>query len=88
MDSRVTPTLCVDKLATNTIIKYIGVLVQHSDKAKEAITLHSLINLLTQMAKIVAKLSADVNGQYFSNISVAVSFYVGRGCCSFCNIIR
>lgn len=82
------PTLCVGKLVTNVIIKYIGALAPHSDKAKEAITLHSLINLLIQMAKNLAKLSADVNRQYFSYISVAVLFYIGRECCSFCNIVR
>lgn len=82
------PTLFVGKLVTNVIINDIGVLVQHPDKPKEVITLHSLINLLIQMVKNLAKLSADVNEQYFSYISVAVLFYIGRECCSFCNIVR
>ena len=82
------PTLCVGKLVTNVIIKYIGALVQHSDKAKEAITLHSLTNLLIQMAKNLAKSSADVNEQYLSYISVTVLFYIRRECFSFYNIIR
>lgn len=46
---------------TNVDIKYIVAWVQNSDKAKEAISLHSLLKLLIQMAKKLSTLSGDVN---------------------------